>query len=204
MLCDYNTAGLRKGEEKFAKKLIMVKMRQPFRRMVICELANCRCLERRTGVRPHAADSLETIMARLQVFDPFVTNPFDEVVRGFFRPTMFEQQEMAPPPIKIDVEEQDKSYTIRAEIPGVKKEDIGVNIDGNLVTITAEVKREKDVKENGGKVLRCERYFGTMTRSFTLGVDIDESMSDAKYVNGMLELTLPKKASAVTRRLTVH
>lgn len=143
-------------------------------------------------------------MSRLQVYDPFLASPFDDVFSGFLRPMKWEQQEMAPSQIKVDVEENDKAYTVKAEIPGVKKEDISVQIDGNRISIGAEVKKESDVTGNGGKVLRSERYYGSMTRSFQLGSDVDEAKADAKYADGVLELSLPKKASAATKRLAIH
>lgn len=142
-------------------------------------------------------------MSRLQIYDPFLANPFDDVFSGFLRPMKWEQ-EMAPSQIKVDVEENDKAYTVKAEIPGVKKEDISVQIDGNRISIGAEVKKESDVTGNGGKVLRSERYYGSMTRSFQLGSDVDEAKADAKYADGVLELSLPKKASAATKRLAIH
>jgi HSP20 family protein len=105
--------------------------------------------------------------------------------------------------LKMDVKEDDKSYTVHAEIPGVKKDDIHVTIDGNQVTISAEVKQEKEVKE-GEAVLRSERFFGKVSRSFSVSSDIDESASQAKYNDGVLELVLPKKVAAASKRLTVN
>jgi HSP20 family protein len=147
-------------------------------------------------------------MANVTRFDPFQTtgifsgnDPFDEVFKGFFRPVRVENQ--APTQFKMDVKEDDKGYQVHAEIPGVKKEDIHVTIDGNQVSISAEVKQEKEVKE-GEKVLRSERYYGKVARSFALGADIDENAAQAKYDNGVLELTLPKKVVAPTKRLTIN
>ncbi len=88
-----------------------------------------------------------------------------------------------------------------AEIPGVKKEAIDVTIDGNVVSIRAEAKREKE--EKGDKMLRSERYFGSVSRSFTLASDVDEKTATARYTDGVLELTLPKKAGGASRRLQV-
>jgi len=127
---------------------------------------------------------------------------FDDLFRGFFmRPVRFDgQQEIK---IKIDVSEDDKAYTVHAEIPGVKKEDINVNIDGNQVAISAEVKNEKEVKE-GEKVLRSERYYGIVSRVFSLAEEVDESTAQAKYNNGVLELSLPKRISAKSKSLTIQ
>jgi len=105
--------------------------------------------------------------------------------------------------LRIDVTENEGGYVVRAEIPGVKKDDINVGIDGNQVEISAEVKKEQVVKE-GEKVLRSERYCGKVYRAFALGQDIDESATQARYADGILELTLPKKASAAAKRITIQ
>jgi HSP20 family protein len=132
------------------------------------------------------------------------TDPFDLAFRDFFRnmlrPTRLDLE--AEPEIRLDLKETEKAYMVHAEIPGVKKEDIEVSIDGNLVTIRAEVKREKE--EKGETMLRTERYYGAMTRSFTLTTDVDEKAASAKYTDGVLELTLPKKAGSSSRRLQVQ
>jgi Molecular chaperone (small heat shock protein) len=144
-------------------------------------------------------------MANLTRYDPFdVTfEPFDDLFKGFFRPVRMEGMEgVSQMQIKMDVKENDKSYTVHADIPGVKKEDIHVTIDGNQVSISAEVKKEKEEKE-GEKVLRSERYYGKVARSFTLGSEIDEGASQAKYDNGVLELVLPKKTSTPSKKLEV-
>jgi HSP20 family protein len=132
------------------------------------------------------------------------TDPFDVAFREFFRnmlrPTRLDLE--TEPEIRLDLKETEKAYMIHAEIPGVKKEDIEVSIDGNLVTIRAEVRREKE--EKGETMLRSERYYGAMTRSFTLTSDVDEKTAAARYTDGVLELTLPKKAGATSRRLAVQ
>jgi HSP20 family protein len=136
-------------------------------------------------------------MANLTHYDPL-----DDFFRGFFvRPVEMGNAPDAPT-VKIDVKEQDKTFLVHAEMPGIKKEDIHVNIDGSTVSISAERKQEKDVKE-GERVLRIERYFGKVSRSFQLGQDIDESQASAKFTDGVLELTLPKKAATQSKRLTI-
>ena len=139
-------------------------------------------------------------MANLTRFSP-VDDAFDDLFRGFFmRPVHMEGvPEMQ---IKMDVKEDDKGYTVHADIPGVKKDDIHVTIDGNQVAISAEVKNEKEVKD-GEKVLRSERYYGKVSRAFTLGQDVDEGAAQAKYSDGVLELALPKKAAAKVKRLNI-
>jgi HSP20 family protein len=130
-------------------------------------------------------------------------DPLDDLFRGFFvRPVEFESQADAPA-VKIDVKEQEKCYLVHAEIPGVKKEDIHVSVDGAVVSITAERREEKDVKE-GERVLRTERYFGKVSRSFQLAQEIDEAQVTAKYTDGVLELTLPKKAATQARKITIQ
>lgn len=126
----------------------------------------------------------------------------DDLFRGFFmRPVRFAGQGEIQ--IKIDVAEDPNAYTVHAEVPGVKKEDIQVTVDGAQVSISAEVKSEKEVKE-GNRVLRNERYFGSVSRSFTLGQDIDESAVSAKYVDGVLELVLPKRTVAKSKRIAIE
>jgi len=138
----------------------------------------------------------------LQMYDPFAETGFDELFRGFFRPVR-SNDKSAPAAIRIDVTESDKGYTVHAEIPGVKKDEIHVAIEGNQVTIAAEVKREVDAKD-GERVLRTERYYGSVYRSFTLPAELDESASTAKYDNGVLELTLAKKPQVAGRKLAVQ
>jgi HSP20 family protein len=141
-------------------------------------------------------------MQNLISYDPRVDSNFDELFRGFFRPVRLEG---APTPvtIKMDVTETENGYLVHAELPGVKKENIGVAIEGNQVTITAEAKREWERKD-GDRLLRSERYFGNVYRSFTLPAELDESASEAKYDNGVLELKLVQKAAAPGKRLAIQ
>lgn len=130
-------------------------------------------------------------------------DPLDDFFRGFFvRPVDFGSRPDAPA-VKIDVKEQEKAYLVHAEIPGMKKEDIHVAIDGAVVSVTAERREEKDVKQ-GERVLRTERYVGKVSRSFQLAQEIDEAQVAAKYADGVLELVLPKKAAAQARRITIQ
>jgi len=141
-------------------------------------------------------------MASLQLYDPFADVGVEDLFRGFFRPVRSNER-AAPAAIKLDVAERDKGYTVHAEIPGVKKDDIQVAIEGNQVTISAEVKRNGEVKE-GDRVLRTERYYGAVYRSFTLPVELDETASEAKYENGVLELKLAKRPAVAGRKLTIQ
>ena len=147
-------------------------------------------------------------MANLTRHNPFGLariDPFEDIedmFKGFFvRPVLFEGKPGMD--IKIDLKEDDKAYTVHADIPGVKKEDIQVSIEGNRVSISAETKMEKEEKE-GEKVLRSERYSGKVARSFTLASDVDEGTAVAKYADGVLELTLPKKAGATAKKLAIQ
>jgi len=147
-------------------------------------------------------------MANLTRYDPFNlarTDPFgdiDDLLKGFFvRPALFEGQPQMQ--IKMDVKENDSAYTVHADIPGVKKEDIHVSIEGNQVSISAETKVEKEEKE-GEKLLRSERYVGKVARSFTLAHEVDDAKAQAKYSDGVLELTLPKKAVTAAKKLAIQ
>lgn len=143
-------------------------------------------------------------MANITRIDPFSVSgidPFDDVFRGFFRPVNLEKA--AANQLKIDVHEDEQSYTVHAEIPGVEKENIHVTIDGSHVSISAEVRKENEVKE-GTVTLRSERYYGKVSRSFVLENEIDESRADAHYKDGVLQLTLPKKAVTAAKKLTIN
>lgn len=137
-------------------------------------------------------------MANISRYDPF-----DDVFRGFFvRPVEFGSAPEAPQ-VKMDVKEQADSYIVHAELPGVKKEDIHVHIDGAMVSLTAERRAEAEVRE-GERVLRSERSFGKVSRSFQLGQEIDDAKATAKLTDGVLEITLPKKAAVSARRLVIE
>jgi HSP20 family protein len=140
-------------------------------------------------------------MTNLVSYDPFLDTGMDELFRGFFKPVRMEGPR-TPITIKMDVKESDDGYVVHAEMPGVKKENINVEIEGNQVTIGAEVKREWEKKE-GEKMLRSERYYGNIYRSFTLPHELDEAKCVAKYDGGVLELKLVKKAGVAGKKLPV-
>ena len=126
----------------------------------------------------------------------------DDLFRGFLMsPVRLDGQPELQ--IKIDVSENEKAYTVHAEIPGVNKEDIQVGVDGNQVSISAEIKNVSEVKE-GSRVLRSERYFGSVSRAFSLAQDVDASTVSAKYANGVLELVLPKRTVAGSTRIRIE
>ncbi len=142
-------------------------------------------------------------MNELRTIDPFALDPFDNTFRSLLRPWRFEMTEAAPR-IKLDLMEQNGSYAVKAEIPGVKKDDIDVRIDGNTVTISAEMKSEKEEKGNGGRILRQERQEGYASRTFSLACPVDEGKVQASYRDGILSLTLPKKADISAKRIAIH
>lgn len=137
-----------------------------------------------------------------RVNDLLAIEPFEDAFRRMLGPWRSDTAERAPQ-IKVDLHESDGSYTLKAEVPGVRKEDIDVRIDGNQVSISAEVKKESEEKK-GGRVLRSERHYGYASRSLWLDKPVDEAKSQAKYSNGVLELTLPKKTEASTKRLAIE
>lgn len=139
-------------------------------------------------------------MSALTRIDPF-EQLFPEMFRRFARPLRFAED--APGQISIDVTENDKDYQVLAEIPGAKKEDIRVTVDGNFVSITAEVKKETEEK-SGGRVLLKETYFGSASRGFSLAHEIDAKGVVAKLEDGVLKLTLPKREGGVSRSIAVQ
>lgn len=144
-------------------------------------------------------------MANLTRFDPFSVSPldpFEDVFNGFFRPVSL-LRENSQSQIRMDVRENENSYIVHAEIPGVNKEDIHVTIDGSQVSLSAETRRETEAKE-GERSLRSERYYGKVSRTFVLENEIDEAQSEAHYKNGVLELVLPKKAQTSAKKLTIN
>lgn len=143
-------------------------------------------------------------MSKLTRFNPFneLREPYvDDFFKGFaMRPVsrMLEGE----PQMRLDLSEDDKNFFLKAEIPGVNKEDIKVSVVGNQVSLSAEVKKKKEEKE-GAKVIRSERYYGRFARSFTLDENVDQAAAQAKYEDGVLQLTLPKKPNGQARFLKI-
>ncbi|MEZ7827985.1 MAG: Hsp20/alpha crystallin family protein [Brachymonas denitrificans] len=142
---------------------------------------------------------MSSLMTRGSLFDDF----FKDVAPGFFIKPLHGDPLPSASQIRIDVKETDKEFTVQAEMPGVSKEDIHVSVEGSIVTLRAEI-RQEDRQTEGEKVLRTERYHGEVSRSFQLPADIDEANAKARYDNGVLCLTLPKKVSNAPQRLTVE
>ncbi len=147
-------------------------------------------------------------MANVTRFDPrgdYFGDLVDDLFKGFLvRPVAYEGgRNDVMPRMKVDVAEKNGAYIVTAELPGVKKEDIQVTIDGAEVTLAAEVKREKEVTQDE-RVLHAERIFGKLSRSFSLPQEVDEAKAEAKFRDGVLELTLPKKAAAARKQVTIQ
>lgn len=141
-------------------------------------------------------------MSNLRLLDPSFDS-FENALRRFFPPAVDGEvgQQLK---MRIDVTENDKAYVVKADVPGVKKEDIDVRVEGNMVQIDARTKSEKETRGDGDKVLRSERHYGTISRSFSLGQDIDAGRVQANYADGVLTLQLPKAAPADSRRIVVQ
>lgn len=143
-------------------------------------------------------------MSNLARFNPFseLRDPFsDDFFKGFALRPLYRLTE-GEPQMRLDLSEDDKHFFVKAEIPGVKKEDIKVSVDGNLVSLSAEVKKETEEKQ-GTKLIRSERYHGSVSRSFTLNESVDSSAAQAKYEDGVLQLTLPKKHNGQSHLLKI-
>jgi HSP20 family protein len=139
-------------------------------------------------------------MANITRYDPF-EDFFKNFGSGFWmKPVAFPAETELR--LKIDVSEDDKSFSVKADIPGVKKDDIQIDIDGDYVSIRAEAKQEKEEKKDE-KVVYSERAYGMVSRGFTLPVEVDAKAAKAEYKDGVLNLTLPKKSNGSAKRVTV-
>jgi len=138
-------------------------------------------------------------MANITRYDPF--GDLDDAFKGLFvRPLRFDVGQQMQ--IKMDVTKADNAYTVKAEMPGVKKDDIHLSVEGNQVTISGEARKESEEKK-GEEVIRSERYYGKISRSFTLPNDVDEAKVVAKYADGVLNLTLPMKGKSAGRKIAI-
>ncbi len=106
--------------------------------------------------------------------------------------------------MRIDVHERDDAYEVKADLPGFRKEDIQVNVDGRMVQIDAELHRESETQDENKKLVRSERYQGRLSRSFSLARDVDEARTVARYADGVLTLELPKKTNESARKVEVR
>ena len=142
---------------------------------------------------------MSALIRRGSLFDDF----FRDISPGFYVRPLHGEPLPDPDKIKIDVKEGDKAYTVLAEIPGVNKDDVHIAIDGNVVTLSAEVKQQ-DTQTRDEKVLRSERYYGSVSRAFSLPQEVDATQAKAKCDNGVLTLTLPKKGNGGAQRIRVE
>jgi HSP20 family protein len=133
-------------------------------------------------------------------FDPVAT--FEEMFRGLGSRPLWRDLETAAPEMRVDVTEDDKAFHVKAEMPGIDKNDIEVSVEGNQVSISAEVKRERKNKEEEREIY-SERYYGKVYRAFSLPSDLDSAKADAHYEGGVLNLTLPKMPNGSSRKITV-
>ena len=142
---------------------------------------------------------MNALINRASLFDDFLK----DLAPAFYVRPLHGDGLPTPAQIKVDVKESDKTYTVQAEVPGVNKDEIHVSLDGNVVTLRAEIKQE-DSQGSDEKLLRSERYYGAVSRSFQLPVEIDQTQAKAKYDNGVLTLTLPKKLANGSQRLMIE
>lgn len=129
---------------------------------------------------------------------------FDALLAPFLRPAPVREGEAAAPrTIRVDVKETAEAYVVYAELAGVKKDDIRVEVEGNEVTIAAGARRE-EIAKDAGEWLHVERRFGKLERRLGLPQELDAARAGARFADGVLELTLPKKAQASSRKIEVH
>ena len=142
-------------------------------------------------------------MSNIRLFEPVFNDAFESMFKRFLSPSWFELDTNSLE-IRLDVTEKNGSYFVNADLPGVKKEDINVTIDGNVIQIDAEVKRDFESKDSAGKILKSERYVGAVSRTFTVAQDVEDAKAVASYENGVLSLELPKKETSTSRHLQIH
>lgn len=133
-------------------------------------------------------------------FDP--TGDFEDLFRGLSLRPLVRELENTVSDLRMDVQEDDKNYRVKIDVPGAKKDDIQVSIDGNQVTVEAEVKREETREDQ--KQIHTERYVGKSYRAFSLPQEVDHDKCEAQYDDGVLTLTLPKKGNGQAKRLAIN
>jgi HSP20 family protein len=151
-------------------------------------------IRRGNAPSPYRASPVEDHIGR--IFE----NMFEDMLAPYGQLARLDQDAAISP--RINVAENDKAFEIEAELPGANKEDIKVAIDGRRVTLEAEEKRE-DRKE-GENLIYAERTVRKFSRAFTLPADVDDNAAQARFENGILRLTLPKRDAAGAKKLTVQ
>jgi HSP20 family protein len=144
-------------------------------------------------------EDMNSLISRGSLFDDF----FRDMSPGFYIRPLHGDPLPSAGQIRLDVKENGNAFTVQAEIPGVRKEDIQVSIEGNMLSISAEVKQQ-DTQTKDDKLLRSERYFGSVSRAVSLPQDVDQSQAKAKYDNGVLTLTLPKRQGSASQKLRIE
>lgn len=152
-------------------------------------------------------------MNNLRASDPLFATPLESVVRRFLSSSLYDS-ELVTLRMPVDIQERDGIYAFQADLPGLKKEDINVRIDGNQVQIEVRDKQGQGASTTAAgtgtgtavtqKVLRTERNHGAICRTFSMADDIDDSQVKASYVDGVLQLELPKKASSPAKRISIQ
>jgi HSP20 family protein len=130
-------------------------------------------------------------------------DPLESLLGELFRPVRGDNGRAEALPLRVDVRETADAYVVVAELPGVKKDGIAIEIEGNEVSIGAATGAPREARE-GEKWLRTERFHGKTARRFALPQEIDESRADARLTDGVLELTLPKKAPAASKKVVIQ
>jgi HSP20 family protein len=154
-----------------------------------------------TPFRPLAANGARGLTpARGALVDSMFSDTFDEMLNRVFEPVNGNADVAAA---RVDIRDTGRNFEVKADLPGVSKDDVKVTIEDNRVSFEAEVKHESEKKE-GERVVYSERYASKFMRSFTLPSEVDSNAAQAKLENGVLTLTLPKKASVIPKQLTVN
>lgn len=138
-------------------------------------------------------------ISRIFGADPF--REFDDFFSSMRMPSLLSSADMAPQ-VRMDVTETDQAYQVMADLPGIKKDDIKVNIDGNQVSISAQTETRSE--QQSATSLCSERAWGQYYRSFTLPQAVDDAQAQAQFHDGVLELTLPKKAGGTAKPLAIQ
>ncbi len=146
------------------------------------------------------------IVSRYPVRNPARSRPSffnDDIFSNLFRPSQLIEEaqstDLTPP---IDIREREHDYLVSADMPGVKKDNVDVQIENGVLTVTGEIERNSEEKE-GERLLRQERYYGKYVRSLRLGKQINSDKIEASLKDGVLELTLPKAEEVKPKKVAI-
>lgn len=139
---------------------------------------------------------------RIATYDPF--REMENLERAFFGDRSFFSGG-ALGEFRTDIQDKGDSYLLSSDLPGFKKDDIHIDLDGDTMTISAERHSEHEQQDKSGSFMRCERSYGSYRRSFDIS-SIDADKMTAQYTDGVLKLTMPKKEMTVsnTKRLEIE